>query len=256
MMFGQNMMNISMGGGSDDLFSMDRRRVGINLATVVDIEDPEKLGRVKCEFITADEDAGEAEWAFVATPMAGKKSGMFFHPSVDDVVLLAFEEGNIHAPFVIGSIWWDNGDITSEPPVEEPNKPEIYLITTPKGNKITLSEAEDKEFIEIKTAKGHELKLDDKENKITLLSEGGEGITLDTQEGAMSIKCKKFELEVDGNKFSIEKSGCTLECKPSIDIKSTKVTIDGSGSADINGKLVNINADTAANIKGQVVKIN
>ena len=244
------------GGGDSDFTAVDRRRGGVNLAKVIDIEDPEKLGRVKCEFITADEDAGDAEWAFVATPMAGNKSGMFFHPSEDDVVLLAFEEGNIHSPFVIGSVWWDNGDIVSEPPVEEPNKPEVYLITTPKGHKVTLSEEDDKEFIEIKTIKGHEFKLDDKEDKITLLSEGGDGITLNTSDGAMSIKCKKFELDVDGNKLTIDSSGGTFECKPSINIKSTTVTIEGSGKTDVKGKILNLEGDGAANLKAKLVKIN
>ena len=256
MLFDQNMMGMG-GSGDSDFTAMDRRRGGVNLAIVTDIDDPEKLGRVKCDFITADEDAGDAEWAFVAAPMAGKKSGVYFHPSVDDVVLLAFEEGNIHSPFVIGSVWWDDGgSLTAEPPVEDPNKREVYIIHTPKGHKITLSEEEGKEFIEIKTVKGHELKLDDGENKISLMSEGGEGITLDTTEGALSIKCKKFEVEAGSNKFTLDSSGGSLECKPGIELKAPKVALDGSGSVDVNGKLVNVNADTAANIKGQVVKIN
>ena len=254
MVFGQDMMG--GGGGITDDSQYERKRVGVNLARVVDIEDPEDYGRVKCAFITADEDVEDTEWAFVASPLAGNKSGMFFRPSVDDVVLLAFEEGDIHAPFVIGSVWWDDGDIKLEAPVEDPNKPEIYIINTPKGHTITLSEEEGKESIEIKTIAGHEFKLDDGENKITLQSADGDGITLDTQNGEMSIKCKKFEVDASGNKLTIGSSGATLEAKPSIDIKATTVTVEGSGTTNVKGGILNLDGDSVANLKATAVKIN
>ena len=47
----------------------------------------------------------ESHWARVATPMAGKKRGLYFLPEVDDEVLVAFEHGSIDFPCVIGSLW-------------------------------------------------------------------------------------------------------------------------------------------------------
>ena len=44
-------------------------------------------------------------WARIATLMAGKERGTYFIPEVGDEVLVAFEHGDIHYPYIIGSLW-------------------------------------------------------------------------------------------------------------------------------------------------------
>ena len=229
--------------------AMEARRLGVNLATVSDIEDPDGLGRVKCMFITGDEDMEETEWAFVATPFGGNESGFFFHPNVDDVVLLAFEDGDIHSPFVIGSVWWKNNDIESEAPVifdDENEDNHLYVIETPQGNKITISDEEkngqESGHIELMTKGGSKLRLDDGEGKIELVAPSGDvGMTISTQAGEISIKCNKIEIDVQGNKLTIDSSGAVLECNPSIDVKSAALNLESSGTAALKGAVVNIN---------------
>ena len=252
-MFGQNIPG-GMGLSGDS--GGERKRVGVNLATIVDLDDPDEYGRVKCRFITGDEDVEETEWAYVATPFGGTETGFFFHPRIGDVVLLAFEEGDIHAPFVIGSVWWSNADIETELPIEEGNKHDIYLIKTPKGSTVTLSDKDEGEMIEIKSQAGHMFKFDDAENKIVIESASGDGITLDTQQGELIIKCQKFELDAGGNKFTVGPDGTVLDCKPSIDIKTAAFTAEGSGSAALKGAAVNVESSGATIVKGTAVNIN
>ena len=257
-MFGQELMGGMMSGGLSNNSSIELKRFGVNLATITNIDDPEMFGRVKCKFITGDEDVEETEWAYVTTPFGGNDSGIFFHPHVGDVVLLAFEEGDIHSPFVIGSIWWKNAEIDNKAPVEidgDNKKNNIYMITTPVGNTITLSDNDGKELIEVKTKGGNMLKLDDGGNMIELRSSAGEGMTLDTQQGAFSIKCKKFEVDAQGNKLTIDSSGAVLDCKPSTSIKSTSITVEGTGTSTVKGSVLNLESSGVATLKGSLVKI-
>ena len=257
-MLGNEMMGGMLGGGMSGNSAMEQKRIGVNLATITDIEDPEKFGRVKCMFISGDEDLEETEWAYVATPFGGNESGIFFHPHVGDVVLLAFEEGDVHSPFVIGSVWWKNSEVDNKPPVGiegENEKNNLYLISTPQGNMITLSDEDGKEMIEVKTKGGHTLKLDDGEKMIELKSAEGEGITLNTEEGELTIKCKKFELDVEGNKLTIDSSGAVLDCKPSIDVKSATITVEATGTGTVKGSLLNLESSGTANLKGVAINI-
>ena len=47
------------------------RRYGVDMAKVTNIDDPEKLNRVKCKRITSDPDVGETDWMYVCSPLAG-----------------------------------------------------------------------------------------------------------------------------------------------------------------------------------------
>ena len=252
------MMGSMMGGGMSGGSFMEEKRLGVNLATITDIDDPEGYGRVKCRFITGDEDVEETEWAYVATPFGGNESGIYFHPHIGDVVLLAFEEGDVHSPFVIGSVWWKNTDVDNKPPIELEDgneKNNIYLISTPKGNMITLSDEDGKEMIEVKTKGGNLMKLDHGGNMIELQSSEGDGITLDTMQGALNIKCKSFALDVQGNKLTIDPSGAVLECNPMISVKAASVTVEGTGINTVKGSILNLEGSEIANLKGMLVKI-
>ena len=46
-------------------------------------------------------EAGTA-WARLATLMGGNDRGIVFYPEVDDEVLVAFEQGNVNYPYIIG----------------------------------------------------------------------------------------------------------------------------------------------------------
>jgi len=57
--------------------------------------------------------------------MAGKDRGIFFLPEVDDEVLVAFENGDINQPYVIGSLW--NG-VDVPPETNSDGKNDVKLI--------------------------------------------------------------------------------------------------------------------------------
>jgi phage baseplate assembly protein gpV len=93
-------------------------------------------GRVKVKLSTVDSLEPLYAWARVAVPMAGLAYGTYFIPTPGTEVLVAFENGDIDVPFIIGSLW--NG--TAPPPVPIPET-QIRTIRTPSGNQIVFTEA-------------------------------------------------------------------------------------------------------------------
>ncbi len=92
-------------------------------------------GRVKVKLSTIDPLEPIETWARVAVPMAGILHGTYFIPMPGTEVLVAFENGDIHAPYVIGSLW--NGK--TPPPLPLPEA-QVRMIRTPSGNQIIFTE--------------------------------------------------------------------------------------------------------------------
>lgn len=86
----------------------------IQLATVIDNADPQGQGRIKVQFKWQCNCNDVTEWLRVVTPDAGssdrvnKNRGFVFIPERGDQVLVAFEEGNIARPIVMGSVFHGN----------------------------------------------------------------------------------------------------------------------------------------------------
>jgi uncharacterized protein involved in type VI secretion and phage assembly len=80
-----------------------RRVFGLRVAVVVDINDPSAAGRIKVEIPSL---TGSLEtWARVSLPLGGNRTGLWALPDVGDEVIVAFENGDISRPFVLGSLW-------------------------------------------------------------------------------------------------------------------------------------------------------
>ena len=105
------------------------RIYGVVTGIVTNNQDPEKLGRVKVRFPWLSEN-DESWWARVAVPMAGKEIGTYFLPEVDSEVLMAFEQGDIHFPYVLGALW---NDPNKPPETNEDGKNNKRTIVSRSG---------------------------------------------------------------------------------------------------------------------------
>ena len=116
--------------GSDEEQSL-HPATSLVIGIVTDNQDPKGLGRVKVKYPQL---SGEhtSDWARVVTVGAGPQRGLQFTPEVNDEVLVGFEMGNIHYPYVIGGLW--NG--RDGPPT---GKGQGQIILQDKsGNKIAI----------------------------------------------------------------------------------------------------------------------
>ena len=77
---------------------------GVVTAVVTGVDDPDGLGRVKLKFPWLSDDY-ESDWARVVQLAAGNGRGSVFLPEVNDEVLVAFEQGEIRRPYVVGGLY-------------------------------------------------------------------------------------------------------------------------------------------------------
>jgi phage baseplate assembly protein gpV len=112
----------------------DPKIYGVAVGRVINMLDPLLLGRLQVQIPIIDA-LDLSPWARVATPAASLASGFYWIPNLGDEVLLAFEQGDINAPYIIGCLW----SAIMVPPLPSPI-PQIRMIRTPLGNQIMFTE--------------------------------------------------------------------------------------------------------------------
>jgi uncharacterized protein involved in type VI secretion and phage assembly len=112
-----------------------KRVNGVVTATVGPTPDPFMQGRVQVTMHFLD--SGDlSSWARVASMFAGMLSGSYFVPMPGDEVLVAFEQGDVDKPYIIGALW----NLKALPPVPS-QLTTIKTIRTQTGNQIVFADA-------------------------------------------------------------------------------------------------------------------
>jgi uncharacterized protein involved in type VI secretion and phage assembly len=173
------------------------------IGIVTNNKDPKNWGRVKVKLPTLTEEH-ESDWARVVHLGAGSDRGFYCLPEVDDEVLVGFEHGDIHRPFVLGGVW--NG---KDKPPESVNdtiqggKVRLRTIKTRTGHKIQFVEEDkggSKDGIYIETSGGHKIKVNDSDKNIEIETSGGHKIKMDDRGQSITIKSTlNLSIEANGN---------------------------------------------------------
>jgi uncharacterized protein involved in type VI secretion and phage assembly len=152
----------------------------------------------------------ESNWARIASFVAGKGKGAFFLPEVGEEVLVAFENGDVNKPYIIGFLW--NG---------KDLPPETSSITTLSGHRIQFFDKKNEEKIVIKSSKGHVIQMDDKN--------GSENIQISDKSGNNKIIINTTGIEICAPKGKLVLDAKNIEIKASADmvIKGATVKING-----------------------------
>ncbi len=203
------------------------RIAGVVPGIVTDNQDPDGMGRVKVRFPWLS-DENETDWARIATLMAGEERGSFFLPEVDDEVLVAFEQGDINHPYVIGVLW--NG--TQRPPETNQNgQNNIRKFRSRSGHEIIFNDDDtaQQEKIEIRTSSGHTIVLDDSagQEKIEIIDKTGSNkMTIDSVQNAINIE-SALQLKIKSNIVEIEgTTSLTLKSNALLTIQGLPVKIN------------------------------
>jgi len=74
---------------------------------VTDNKDPEKLGRIRVQFLWQKEQDQNlmTPWIRIAQPHGGSGKGFYFIPEIDEEVMVGFENSNAEKPYVIGTLY-------------------------------------------------------------------------------------------------------------------------------------------------------
>lgn len=244
----------------------DSRIMGIMLGKVVKNYDDNMPGKVSVILLSRETQAGQGDeadasrilWARVVMSSGGTTWGQYFIPEVGDLVVVAFEQGNIERAYVIGCIPKTTDGIISN----SKNKTNKFKkIVTKNGNSIIFEDfTEEKQEGQDQNVSGGAEKPGEKD-KITIHTALKKHVVILDNE-------KKY-IQISDNTSSEDKAVKadnlikinTAEDKGSIEIKAAKkleikvgdnitVEMNGeSGSVTITAKKVSIKADDAMTVE-------
>jgi phage baseplate assembly protein V len=166
----------------------DQRYYGVAPAEVVQ-NDGDDEGRVKVKYYWFDNGASISPWARISQLYAGGGYGSVFVPEVGDEVLVAFFQGDMRQPYVLGGLY--NGK--KKPPTAHDGGRDQKIIRTRAGHQI-LFDDQAKE-ITISTASGAKVVLADS-GEITLEAE-----TVTVKAGGVDLGGGSTEPVVLGNEL-------------------------------------------------------
>lgn len=246
---------------------------GIVTGLVVDLDDPDKLGRIKVKYpILGDE---VQHWARLVSPMAGAERGMRFRPEVEDEVLLAFEMGCPDRPYVLGALWSsvDKPPLLADEP--EPQDNNWRLIRTRSGHLLKFDDKDKETAIELTTAGGHALRLSDKdgEERIELVdSTNKHKLVLDTKNKKLQVLAQEagdvIEVKAPAGELQIEtQNKIAVTCKQgdiavkapvgTLSVEALQVEVKAQTTLSLEaGASVDIKATGPVNIQGALVNLN
>lgn len=169
------------------------------LAQVVAIDDPLRLGRVQVRLVGCDDaDRQDAPlWARVVSAFAGRDRGAFLIPDVDDEVLVVFHNGDPSYPLVLGGLW--NGDSTA-PAAIEGDRNRYKRIRSRNGVTVTLDDQRGQEAFVCETPGGQRLTLRDGPGSVVVEDSNGNSVTMDSQgisiQAAAKVTVQAAQVEV------------------------------------------------------------
>ena len=251
---------------------------GVVIGVVTDINDIDKLGRVKVKYPWMPK-KGVSElssnWARVASPGAGKDRGVFFTPEVNDEVLIAFEHGDMNYPYVVGALW-NKKDVPPKAPSGTAvnlgtKKTDQRIVRSRTGHVVVLDDTKGKESITIQDKTGkNSIIIDSVKKSMTIkatgdivLDAGGKIVMNSKQDFKIDSKTKldfsaQTQLVLEGKTGAMMKTGPSqLDMKPAtVALKGTKVDLQGTAQTAIQGAQTSVKGSAMVEIQGALVKIN
>jgi phage protein D/phage baseplate assembly protein gpV len=200
---------------------------GVVVAVVTDVQDPMQQARVRLTYPWLSDDH-VSDWARTVQAGAGNKRGGFVLPEVGDEVLVAFEQGDLRRPYVLGGLFNGRDAPPGGPtPAVDSGSGAVNRrsVVSRTGHRVDLVDADGKSGISAATGDGKlTLQLDATGTTITLHSdgtvkiEGSRGVTVDAGTGPLALSGGDVKITA-----------------------KTGVTIDGGAQATLKAAMVRIN---------------
>jgi uncharacterized protein involved in type VI secretion and phage assembly len=149
---------------------------------------------------------------------------------VNDEVLVAFERGEAHRPYIIGSLW--NG---KDKPMKDGYKDEntTFMVQTKSGHQLVFEDKNGEEKIVIADKSGKRTMTFDVKNKKFLI-DAAEGDVIITAEKKIILDCEDLEIKTKktgkidiGSTFDLNiKDKGNVKAGPALNIKASRVNIN------------------------------
>lgn len=246
----------------------ENSRPGVATGVVTDVKDPENLGRVKVRLPWMRDDFGTF-WARVLQIGAGADRGAMLLPEVNDEVLVAFEQGDVGAPFVLGGLY------------SAKNKPYAGRAADIDGGSGAVNRrafvGRTGHALEILESREHNgIWLHTGDGKLSLAMDGSNAPVITVHSDGKVVVEAKDGVDIDagtggvkvtgGQKIELTaKTGITLDAGGGdVQVKGVNVDVKGTAQASLSAAKVGvtgqamteINGGAACTITAALVKIN
>ncbi len=241
---------------------------GVVTAVVTNLNDPDNLGRVKVKYAWLGEI--ESDWVRIASPMAGAQRGFLYLPEVNDEVLIAFEHGDVHHPYIVGALW----SSTDKPPkanneATAGGKVNQRVLKTRAGHLIILDDKAGEEQVSVTSKSGHTVILNDKSGSeaITIKDKTGNNqMVIDSTKNSMTISVNgDFVVNAKGKITLKSTMDMTMEASGgNAKLKGIQLGLEGVAKGELKAPAVSVNGSAQTEVKGgamvmvqgAIVKIN
>lgn len=227
---------------------------GLVVGEVTNINDPNKMGRVKVRFPGLDT-TQESAWGRLLAPGGGSSRGSVMIPEVGDEVLVAFEHGDPRQPIILGGLFGNKSSIpdwTVKDGVVSSRR-----FTSRLGHVWEFSDGDqpaDQYFMVQLAGQEHTMKITKEATSLEIPS--GQALTIkagNTQvafsaSGDVTIKGTNVTIQADQN---LKLSG--LQVTISAD---TQLQMQGQSQASLKGAMLQLEGEASAALKGAIVQIN
>lgn len=179
--------------------AVDKKYFGVMTGVVERVEDdPEKECRVRLSLPWFD-GATVFEWCRVAQPYAGNGYGASFVPEKGDEVLVAFDQGDMRFPIVIGCLY--NG--VDKPPTDRSGGRDEKLLRTKHGHELALDDSPGSEAVRLTSSAGHRVELNDANHSVVVSTASGGKVTV-TADGSVEISAGSHPVKISGSSVTLE----------------------------------------------------
>lgn len=231
--------------------------MGMVIGIVTNNKDPEELGRVKVKYPWLS-DRDESAWARIVAPMAGNGRGFLYIPEVDDEVLIGFEHGDIHRPFVIGALWngKDKLPLNASQAVGGDGKVNKRVLKSRAGHTITLDDTSGNEEITIIDKTGqNKIIFHSPDNSMQIKVQGD--LTIEAQ-GKITLKAMTGVDMSSQTSFTIKgQSGVDVSSQAQLKLSGlASAELSSSAQTTVKGSMVNVNGTGPVSVSGTPIKLN
>ncbi|HEV2779749.1 MAG TPA: phage baseplate assembly protein V [Actinophytocola sp.] len=221
---------------------------GLVCGVITNCKDPDKKGRVKVALPWLSPNY-ESDWARVAHPGAGRRSGTLFPPEVGDEVLIGFEFGDPRRPYVLGGLLNDNTDFGHMSSAVDGSGAVVQRgLASPAGNRLLFTDDLPPGPPGSLPPNKSEIVLGTKDDKLSLV--------IDQVGGKVTLTCNPAPPVSKSPNGTL-----TIEC-PGLGAISIKAGTGGlkletDGQLELTGKMgVKIESPAITQVKGQMLKLN
>lgn len=233
----------------------DTKLTGVYSAIVTDVEDPEQLGRVLLSFPWLSE-TFVSNWARTVQVGAGPGLGAQIMPEPTDEVLVAFENGQLDSPYVLGGLY--SAERQGAVPMEEliEGVPMIRAYTSRDGHQILFNDSPEMTSLTLQTTFGASCVIRmSPETGIQIMTVEEQPIVIQSNadvtinsEGVVLVNAADVTINGEGD--------CTINAEGDVSLVAEgALQIEALADVNINGGIVSIEADEVFEVVAPVVNI-